>query len=150
MEQNKDKPVLPALVDGLGKAAYRLVEPFVSESIYFEAINDILSRGGVTDTGSRLYNEEEPEGEELVCMIATAATAPEAIVSEGCTYLRLTRGEEFEEVRPRRRGRLPCRSCVSTLSTPSASAPAPAQTPPAKTRRPTSRFSEDGSAITRA
>tara|TARA_R100001443_G_scaffold109_1_gene427 strand:- start:1505 stop:5284 length:3780 start_codon:yes stop_codon:yes gene_type:complete len=57
-----DEPLIKGMVEGTTRALSRLVEPFVSESIYFEAINDIISRGGVTDTGQRLYNEEEPEG----------------------------------------------------------------------------------------
>ncbi len=52
------------MVEGTTRAISRLVEPFISESIYFEAVNDIISRGGVTDTGQRLYNEEEPEGDK--------------------------------------------------------------------------------------
>jgi len=57
-----DEPLIKGMVEGTTKAISRLVEPFISESIYFEAVNDIISRGGVTDTGQRLYNEEEPEG----------------------------------------------------------------------------------------
>ena len=59
-----DEPLIKGMVEGTTRALSRLVEPFVSESIYFEAVNDILSRGGVTDTGQRLYNEEEPEGDK--------------------------------------------------------------------------------------
>ena len=59
-----DEPLIKGMVEGTTRALSRLVEPFISESIYFEAINDILSRGGVTDTGQRLYNEEEPEGDK--------------------------------------------------------------------------------------
>jgi len=59
-----DEPLIKGMVEGTTKALSRLVEPFISESIYFEAVNDILSRGGVTDTGQRLYNEEEPEGDK--------------------------------------------------------------------------------------
>ena len=59
------------MVEGTTRALSRLVEPFISESIYFEAVNDILSRGGVTDTGTRLYNEEEPEGNKYFKALAT-------------------------------------------------------------------------------
>ncbi len=59
-----DEPLIKGMVEGTTRALSRLVEPFVSESIYFEAVNDIISRGGVTDTGQRLYNEEEPEGDK--------------------------------------------------------------------------------------
>ena len=65
MEQNKDKPVLPALVDGLGKAAYRLVEPFVSESIWIQGIQDVFSRGGETQEGTRVYYERDEPGTKL-------------------------------------------------------------------------------------
>ena len=59
-----DEPLIKGMVEGTTRALSRLVEPFISESIYFEAVNDIISRGGVTDTGQRLYNEEEPEGDK--------------------------------------------------------------------------------------
>ena len=65
MEQNKDKPVLPALVDGLGKAAYRLVEPFVSESIWIQGIQDIFSRGGETQQGTKVFYERDEPGTKL-------------------------------------------------------------------------------------
>ena len=32
------------------------MQPFVSESIFFEAFNDILSRGGVSKTGKRVFD----------------------------------------------------------------------------------------------
>ena len=76
-----DEPLIKGMVEGTTKALSRLVEPFVSESIYFEAINDILSRGGVTDTGSRLYNEEEPEGDKYykALMHVTEALLPGSV-----------------------------------------------------------------------
>ena len=53
MEENKDKPVIPGLAEGLVRALGRLVEPFVSESIWVGGIMDIWMRGGVTKQGVR-------------------------------------------------------------------------------------------------
>ena len=62
VEAFDEEPLIKGLFEGTTKGISRLVEPFISESIYFEALQDILSRGGVTDTGQRLYNDEEPAG----------------------------------------------------------------------------------------
>ena len=65
MEQNKDKPVIPALVDGLGRAAWNLVSPFVSESIWIQGIQDIWSRGGETKEGTRVFFDRDEPGTKL-------------------------------------------------------------------------------------
>ena len=62
MEQNKDDPVIPGLVKGMGAGLARLVEPFVSESIWLGGIADIYFRGGRTKTGSEIWNERDSEG----------------------------------------------------------------------------------------
>ena len=65
MEQNKDDPVLPGLVKGMGAGLARLVEPFVSESIWLGGIADIYFRGGRTKTGSEIWNERDSEGDKF-------------------------------------------------------------------------------------
>jgi hypothetical protein len=69
------------MVRGTTRAISRLVDPFISESIYFEAVNDIISRKGVTDTGQRLYNEDESEGNKYYKALAhvTEALLPGSI-----------------------------------------------------------------------
>jgi len=65
MEQNQDDPVIPGLVKGMGAGLARLVEPFVSESIWLGGIADIYFRGGRTKTGSEIWNERDSEGDKF-------------------------------------------------------------------------------------
>jgi DNA-binding transcriptional MerR regulator len=65
MEQNKDDPVLPGLVKGMGAGLARLVEPFVSESIWLGGVADIYFRGGRTKTGSEIWNERDSDGDKF-------------------------------------------------------------------------------------
>ena len=65
MEENKDKPVIPGLAEGLVRAIGRLVDPFVSESIWVGGIMDIWMRGGVTKQGVRVWNDRDDPGRKL-------------------------------------------------------------------------------------
>ena len=65
MEDNKNKPVIPGLVDGLSRAIGRLVEPFLSEAIWVGGIADIWFRGGVTKQGVRVWNDRDSGGRKL-------------------------------------------------------------------------------------
>ena len=58
METNDQ--LMPGFVKGLSDGFESMREPFTSESIAPEAIIDILVRGGVTDTGRKLYTEATP------------------------------------------------------------------------------------------
>ena len=55
-----DEQLMPGFVKGISDAWQKFHEPFTSESIAPEAIIDIMIRGGVTDTGSKLYTEATP------------------------------------------------------------------------------------------
>ena len=52
--------LINGFIKGISDAFSRSIEPFTSESIAPEAIIDIIVRGGVTDTGKKLYTEETP------------------------------------------------------------------------------------------
>jgi hypothetical protein len=65
MEENKDKPVIPGLAEGLVRALGRLVEPFVSESIWVGGILDLAARGGVTRKGVRVFNPRDDFGRKI-------------------------------------------------------------------------------------
>ena len=65
MEENKDKPVIPGLAEGLVRALGRLVEPFVSESIWVGGILDLVARGGVTRKGVRVFNPRDDFGRKI-------------------------------------------------------------------------------------
>ena len=62
VEQNKDQPLIPRLIDGFGRASHRLVEPFISEAIWVGGIADIFVRGGVSKQGTRVFNELDDFG----------------------------------------------------------------------------------------
>ena len=52
--------LINGFIKGISDAFSRSIEPFTSESIAPEAIIDIIVRGGVTDTGKKLYTKETP------------------------------------------------------------------------------------------
>jgi hypothetical protein len=59
------EPLITEMTRGFGKAIARLVDPFISESIWIQALNDLYSRGGKTDTGSEVWNPRDPEGDKF-------------------------------------------------------------------------------------
>ena len=65
INRDKERPVIPAMTWGLLKGLGRLIEPFVSESIYVGAIADIYIRGGETKQGSRIWNDRDSEGDKI-------------------------------------------------------------------------------------
>jgi len=64
LESNKDDPVLPAVLKGMMAGFARLVEPFVSESIWLSGWFDVYARGGVTSKGTKIWNEEDAPGDK--------------------------------------------------------------------------------------
>ena len=65
VEKDKEGPLIPALAEGMVRASWRLVEPFVSEAIWVGGIIDILVRGGKTRQGTQVYNPREPWGDKV-------------------------------------------------------------------------------------
>ena len=66
IEMNPDKPIFPLIYEGLGKATFKIVEPFISESIWIGGWTDILARGGETRRGTRVWNPEDDPGDKIV------------------------------------------------------------------------------------
>ena len=64
LETNKEDPVLPAVTKGMMAGFARLVEPFVSESIWLSGWFDVYARGGVTSKGTKIWNEEDAPGDK--------------------------------------------------------------------------------------
>ena len=62
---NQDQPLVTGLAEGMVRAIGRLVEPFVSESIWMGVAMDVLVRNGVTRRGSRIFNPREPLGDKI-------------------------------------------------------------------------------------
>ena len=56
---NEDDPLIVGLANGLTRAMGKVLEPFVSESIWFGAVSDVMIRNGVKDNGSPVWNPED-------------------------------------------------------------------------------------------
>ena len=65
LNRDEDRPVIPAMTMGLVRAFARLVEPFVSESIWIGGVLDIYARKGQTKQGSRIWNERDSDGDKI-------------------------------------------------------------------------------------
>ena len=59
------EPLISEMTKGFTKAIGRLVDPFISESIWIQALQDLYARGGKTDTGSEVWNPRDPEGDKF-------------------------------------------------------------------------------------
>ena len=60
-EQN-DQTLLAGFVDGVNQAGSEIMNPFISESIWTEAVTDLTVRGGRTQEGRQLYTDQTPAG----------------------------------------------------------------------------------------
>ena len=63
--QQDDRTLLSGFVRGVDEAGAELMNPFISESIWTEAIGDLVVRGGRTKEGRRLYTEQTPVGDRV-------------------------------------------------------------------------------------
>ncbi|SVC53630.1 uncharacterized protein METZ01_LOCUS306484, partial [marine metagenome] len=70
---NQDQPLVTGLAEGMFRAIGRLVDPFVSESIWMGVAMDIFGRGGVTRRGTRIFNERDTLGNQVWASIKHAA-----------------------------------------------------------------------------
>ena len=68
-----DQPLVTGLVEGMTRAIGRMIDPFVSESIWLGVVMDIWGRGGVSRQGTRIFNEREPLGTKIYKSIKHAA-----------------------------------------------------------------------------
>ena len=64
VEAKDEEPLIRGFVEGVNRGFAKLVEPFISESIWLQAGQDLISRAGRTKEGTRLWNEEEPAGDK--------------------------------------------------------------------------------------
>ena len=65
MNRREDEAVIPSLVMGMTKAFAKLVEPFVSESIWISGVMDLYARGGKTKQGQSIWNERDAPGDKI-------------------------------------------------------------------------------------
>ena len=57
--QDEDGPLVEGLLTGITKAMGKVLEPFVSESIWLQAVADVTLRNGVKQNGSPVWNEQD-------------------------------------------------------------------------------------------
>ena len=104
-EVKDDEPLIKAMVLGMAKGLDRMVEPFISESIYYAVIADLLIRKGKTRDGREIYNERADWfGEEGKLMKAikhaTYQMAPGSLAQMRRLYAaamdKTLKGEEYE------------------------------------------------------
>ena len=70
-----EEQLLKSFVDGVNEATAEIVNPFVSESIWTEAMADLTVRGGVTKDGRRLYTDQTPAGDKTSIRMLHAINA---------------------------------------------------------------------------
>jgi len=63
--EKTEEALTKSLFDAGVTSMAELARPFVSESIFFEAVNDIVSRGGLTREGNQIYRDKDPVGEKV-------------------------------------------------------------------------------------
>jgi hypothetical protein len=59
-----EEVLMKGFAKGIVKAAGQIADPFLGESIFTEAVADILARGGRTRDGKVLYTDQTPDGEK--------------------------------------------------------------------------------------
>ena len=65
VEGNPEEPLMTGLVNGVTKGIGRIIEPFISESIWTQAISDLFIRKGRTAEGKQIWNPEDFEGNKM-------------------------------------------------------------------------------------
>ena len=70
-----EKILLDGFVRGATQAFGELSDPFISESIFTEAMTDLTFRGGRTQDGRRLYTDQTAAGDKLAIQIRHLAVA---------------------------------------------------------------------------
>ena len=76
--QQDGDTLLDGFVNGVQEATVQIVDPFISESIWTEAMTDLTIRGGRTAEGRQLYTDQTSAGDKLAIrtMHLTKALAP--------------------------------------------------------------------------
>ena len=70
---NDDKPLVTGLANGVVRAIGRLIDPFISESIWLGVVQDLFARNGVTRDGRRIFNERDTLGNKIWASMKHAA-----------------------------------------------------------------------------
>jgi hypothetical protein len=92
-------PLIPATYKGLIRGIGKLMEPFISESMWLQVFNDLVTRGGVTKDGRRLWNPQMDNPDKVIAALEYFAGA----VSQG-SYKQSVRLKTSIEGEPGPRG----------------------------------------------
>jgi len=65
VQMNPDQPLMPMMLEGMAKAAGKVLQPFVQESIWTSVVLDLLARGGETREGRQIWNKRAPDGDKF-------------------------------------------------------------------------------------
>ena len=64
-----DETILKSFSDGVSEATGEIMDPFISESIFTEAMFDLTLRNGRTDDGRLLYTDQTAAGDKLAIQL---------------------------------------------------------------------------------
>ncbi len=59
-------PVIPAAYKGIIRGLGKLMEPFISESIWLETFNNLVVRNGITKDGRKLWNDQMDAPDKVI------------------------------------------------------------------------------------
>jgi DNA-binding transcriptional regulator YhcF (GntR family) len=62
-------PIIPAAYKGLIRGIGKLMEPFISESIWLETFNNLVTRNGITPDGRRLWNPQMDAPDKVIAAL---------------------------------------------------------------------------------
>ena len=66
IEMNPNKPLAPLVWEATGKAAAKVLDPFISEAIWVGAWLDLAVRKGQSRDGRQIWNPEDDEGDKAI------------------------------------------------------------------------------------
>jgi hypothetical protein len=100
---DEDAPLTKGVLEGLSRGISRFARPFIDESIYFNTLNNLLVRKGVTADGRKLWNDDAPWGTKVYEAAKYALTEVAPLSYKQMKRLGLAmqdkpgdRGEKFE------------------------------------------------------
>ena len=67
--ETDEETLMQGFLEGVGTATKELGQPFIAESIWTEAMLDVLRGGGKTKDGKTLYTDATPAGEKVSAII---------------------------------------------------------------------------------
>jgi hypothetical protein len=96
-------PIIPAAYKGLIRGIGKLMEPFISESMWLQIFNDLVVRGGVTKDGKKIWNPQMDDPDKIIAALEYFAGAVSPLSYKQSVRLKTSiegkpgeRGEKYE------------------------------------------------------